>query len=242
MATDNDILFYKNEFNTEIMYYYVFNKASNKKNNNILRDLIQTHHGVYKIVYELLSNSSTTLIDYDQITDKEQIYADNYIVSKLFVLKRSETKNNMVYSNFENVLNNLSSDPNKPTFDLYLRQNTLSDDTDLNRLLLGMLLENNINLSNNSMESNNIRSTSGDIERIRLNGLNVQIFPTLQYLRSRFESFKQTNLKPDNLNEYSKDYIPKMIKVINRLLTDIKTNPDKYTNMWFDYTIKSIMY
>ena len=242
MAIDNDIMFYKNEFNTEIMYYYVFNKASNKKNNNILRDLIQTHHGVYKIVYELLSNSSTTLIDYDQLTNKEQIYADDYIISRLFVLKRSETKNNMVYSNFENVLNNFSSDPNKTTFDLYLRQNTLSDDTDLNRLLLGMLLDNNFNLANNSMESNNIRSSSTDIERIKLTGSLIQLFPTIRYLRSKFESFKQFNLKPENLNEYSKDYIPKMIKTMNKLLTDIETNPDKYTNIWFNYSIKSIMY
>ena len=105
-----------------------------------------------------------------------------------------------------------------------------------------MLLDNNFNLANNSMESNNIRSSSTDIERIKLTGSLIQLFPSIRYLRSRFESFKQFNLKPENLNEYSKDYIPKMIKTMNKLLTDIETNPDKYTNIWFNYSIKSIMY
>lgn len=248
MATDNDIAFYKNEFNTDIMYYYIFNKSLSNKNKDLLKDLIETHNGVYKIVYELSNNFTTTLVDFDQLDNKDLLYDDNYNISKLFVLKKSETKNNMIYSNFNNVLKSFSSDTTNTTnttnFDLYLKLNSSSDDSDLNLLLLRMLLDDDLILLNNkfSNSDNTISSTSPDIERIKLNGSIIQLFPTVQYLNSRFEIYKQSNTKPENLNVYSQEYMPKMLKIIEKSLNDITTNPEKYTNMWFDYSIKSIMY
>ena len=76
-------------FGTIIMYFYSFDEDIKHKKMDILEKLIETHNGVYKLIFEIIFQNNKYKIDYDNTGFDELIKNPECIVSKLYVLKRS---------------------------------------------------------------------------------------------------------------------------------------------------------
>ena len=100
-----------NQFGSTVMYYYTFDKS--QKNLPEINDLITKFDGVYKLIFEVVISDKKLKMDYDIDSNKDLITNPEYIISKLFILKRSETKSNMVYFEINNyMIKHLKSNPN----------------------------------------------------------------------------------------------------------------------------------
>ena len=126
------------KFETTVMYYFTFDETSSTKvfgdlqkakDIQTLNKLIEMYNIVYKLIFEVIYQNNQILIDYDIESNKELILKDEYNISKLYILKRSETKSNMIYTDInKQLVEYLEKNPSLGGFNIDLSAIIQEDD------------------------------------------------------------------------------------------------------------------
>jgi len=90
------------QFGSTVMYYFVFDEQT--KNLSMFEQLVERYDIVYKIVVEVIYQNNRFKVDYDLNTGKDLLKQDDCMIAKLYVIKRSETKSNMIYYRINNYM------------------------------------------------------------------------------------------------------------------------------------------
>ena len=220
-------------FGSTIMYFYSFDETIEKKNLQILTKLIETHHDIYKLIFEVIYQNNRYKIDYDNEKSSDLIKNNNCIVSKLFVIKRSETKNKMFYYEInDNLMAYFEKNKSQTSILVDLNASLIPyNEYDLNKekLLLSNLIKNKIKLNNIQINKKNGSIFLSDEFIINSNeAKNGKIVCNSLFINTKEEFIKE------KLSELMESASDSNLLLLQNLLKNI----NKLNNLWFEYEIK----
>lgn len=241
------------KFETTIMYYFSFDETystpsgttefvqfpETKVSENLqkakdiqtLNKLIEMYNIVYKLIFEVIYQNNQILIDYDIESNKELILKDEYNISKLYILKRSETKSNMIYTDInKQLVEYLEKNPSLEGFNIDLSAIIQEDD---------------------NFDSNIDKQTIAYLLKTKLKLTNVNV--NVLFDKSNKELFKTEWFKYDEFMikiEGNYLFVSPSINFLKNSLTDensVKITPyinqeNKLDNLVFQYNIKYLFY
>ena len=228
-------------FGTIIMYFYSFDEDIKHKKMDILEKLIETHNGVYKLIFEIIFQNNKYKIDYDNTGFDELIKNPECIVSKLYVLKRSETKTNMHYYELNNNIKKYFDD-NKDSTSINVDLNAKIKsyyEYDLNKekLLLSKILGKTLKLNGievTKKASDKIFvSDDFDVSKSSHNFNQGKIIGN-----SLFVTISEDFIK-DKLIELTDNQYPTHYLV---LLQNLQKNSELLNNLWLEFEIEYMFF
>jgi hypothetical protein len=251
------------QFGSTVMYFYTFDTT--QKNNQIINDFIIKFDGVFKLIFEVIYSNKTLKLDYDIESNKVLIKKPEYIVSKLFVLKRSETKTNMIYYEINNFMTkHLKSNPNttRITADIIASVKQYDEyDSNVNMLLLSgvvprILRLNNIdfNIDKTNIDKTNIDKTNSDssmifitfeteiksdtalFNRLKIIGNSLFVVPTPELIRSKIVELSDSIY--GDLDETKGLFINRTILT----LTELMSKPEELNKLTMEYKLQAIFF
>lgn len=220
-------------FGSTIMYFYSFDENIQKKNLDVLRKLIETHHDVYKLIFEIIHKNNKYKIDYDNSEASELIRNNECVVSKLFVIKRSETKNKMFYYEINNNLITYFENNKSQTsimVDLSAKSVPFNEyNLSKEKLFLSSLIKNKLKLNNIQINKKPGSVFISDEFTINSNEIkNGKIICNSLFI----------NLKEDFIKEKLLELSDTSSNSNLLLLQNLLKNSYKLNDLWFEYEIE----
>jgi len=237
-------------FGTTIMYYYSFNEDIQKKQLDILQNLIEKHNGVYKLIFEIIVQNNRYKIDYNNKDSEQLIKNPECIVAKLYVLKYSELFNHMFYYEInENLVNyfELANQNHSINCNLNIIAKSYDEfDQNKNKLLLSSFLKPDLKISNINIKQKEIKNNIFMSEEIDFTDKNViflkdGIFSKGKIIgNSLFVTVSKKFIK-DQLKDQVSKLTPEnssndQIEILKALIAD----ENLFNDIWFEYNIKYI--
>jgi len=242
-----------NQFGSTVMYYYTFD--TRMKNMETINDFITKFDGVYKLIFEVIISNKKVKLDYDIESNKELLKKPEYIISKLFVIKRSETKSNMVYFDINKfMIQHLKFNPNltKINVDIMASVKQYDEyDSNVNMLLISNIAPRIIRLNsvvlsidktNSSdtlfvtLETDESKSVSPLFKKIKIVGNSLFVVPTIELIKNKISELSDSLY--GDLNDSKSLYVTRAIQV----LTDIISTPDELDKISLEYKLQSFFF
>ena len=226
------------KFETTVMYYFTFDETSSTKvfgdlqkakDIQTLNKLIEMYNIVYKLIFEVIYQNNQILIDYDIESNKELILKDEYNISKLYILKRSETKSNMIYTDInKQLVEYLEKNPSLGGFNIDLSAIIQEDDnfdSNIDKQTIANLLKKKLKLSNVNVLFDKSKKELFKTEwfkydefMIKIEGNYLFVSPSINFLKN--------SLTDEN----------------SVILTPYINQENKLDNLVFQYNIKYLFY
>ena len=241
-----------NQFGSTVMYFFTFDKT--QINLEAINDLIVKFDGVYKLIFEVIFSNKKLKIDYDLESNKELIKKPEYIVSKLFVLKRSETKSNMIYFVINSFLtNHIKSNPNTKSISVDLMASVKQYDeydSNMNLLLVSCIAPKIIRLNNTDFnipdkptsESLFVTSEVASLkdnklfEKLKIVGNSLFVVPTVELIKLKITELSDSLY--GSLNDAKILYVTKAIQI----LTDLASKPEELGKLSLEYKLEYMFF
>lgn len=220
-------------FGSIIMYFYSFDENIEKKNLQVLTKLIETHYNVYKLIFEIIYQNNRYKIDYDNNNASELIKNNECIVSKLFVVKRSETKNKMFYYEINNNL-------------ITYFENNKTQTSIITDLSAKLIPYNEYNLSKEKLLLSGLIKNKIKLNNIQINKKNGSVFISDEFVINSNEAKNGKiicnslfiNLKEDFIKEKLTELSGTLSTSSLLLLQNLLKNIHKLNDLWFEYEIE----
>jgi hypothetical protein len=241
-----------NQFGSTIMYFYTFDTA--QKNLTEINDLITKFDGVYKLIFEVIYSNKKLKMDYDIDSNKDLISNPEYIISKLFILKRSETKSNMVYFEINSyMIKHLKSNPNLKNINANLMASIKQYDefdSNINTFLLSTIAPkiirlNNVNFNIDPNENSETLFVTSEVETIADNSLfkkvkivanSLFVVPTVELIKQKLTELSDSLY--GDLNDAKSLYISRTIL----LLTNLMENQQEMDKLSLEYKLQFMFF
>jgi hypothetical protein len=235
-------------FGTTIMYYYSFNEDIQKKQLDILLNLIEKHNGVYKLIFEIIVNNNRYKIDYNNKDSDQLIKNPECIISKLYVLKYSELFNHMFYYEInENLVNyfELSNVNHSINCNLNIIAKPYDEfDQNKNKLVLSSFLKPDLKISNINIKQEEIKNNIFMSKEIDFTDKNVIFIKDGIFTKGKIIG---NSLFVTVSKKFIKDQINEQLATLTNenssndqidILKALIANKDLYKDIWFEYSIK----
>ena len=241
-----------NQFGSTVMYYYTFDKS--QKNLPEINDLITKFDGVYKLIFEVVISDKKLKMDYDIDSNKDLITNPEYIISKLFILKRSETKSNMVYFEINNyMIKHLKSNPNLKNINANLMASIKQYDeydSNMNIFLLSIIAPqiirlNNVNFNIDPKDNSETLFVTTEVEtlvdnslfkKVKIVGNSLFVVPTVELIKQKLVELSDSLY--GDLNDAKTLYVSRTIL----LLTNLMENQQEMDKLFLEYKLQFMFF